>query len=62
MGNQVNYFEVHYSNCFNEIKKNLIATTHDTPDKEINFCWNGNKLINYYVTNQYNYSRNIYTN
>ncbi|MDD2627826.1 MAG: hypothetical protein PHD20_02950 [Clostridia bacterium] len=61
MDKQVNYFEVHYSNCFGEIKKSLIATKHNTPDKEINFNWNGNKLINYYETSQYNYSRNIYT-
>ena len=58
----MNYFEVLYSNCFNEKHIAIIATKHDSPEIptiDFNFNWNGNRLIDWHATTQHNFRYNI---
>jgi len=61
--NKVNYFEVLYTNCFNEKMVALVATTHDTPNiptANFNFDWNGNRFLEYRETTQQCYRTNTF--
>lgn len=57
------YFEVLYLNWCGLKKKAIIATKHDTPETQtvdFDFNWNGNQILEYHTTNQFNYAHNIF--
>jgi hypothetical protein len=53
---EMNYYEVLYSNCFGDKKAILIATPQSAPTIS---DWNGCSLVDYHKTDQFSYSHNV---